>query len=102
MTDDVEVPTVEVFIDAILAALDLDRSNGELDADSLLAADAGLDSLDHYEVLCTVEDWANCQFDDELLVTWYTFGDVYRCYLNNRDPAEVDRFPWPGTVKPGP
>ncbi len=65
----------------IAAALELDGSlwTGDLN----LASDLELDSLDLFELLCTTEGLAGCTFDDDLVVTWTTLDDVYRCYANN-------------------
>lgn len=53
-------------------------------AATMLVEEAGLDSLDLYEILCTVEDWGGCDIPDDRVATWTTFANVYRCYANNR------------------
>lgn len=82
MSGDPEEPRdFDAFLSELASALNLDSRGWTMS--SRLVDDVDLDSLDFYELFCTVEDLGRCEFADELLVTWETLGDVYRCYENN-------------------
>lgn len=69
-----------------LVAAQLDVNAYQWSFSSNLVEDCGMDSLDHYEILCSMEQWTGSVFADELVLTWETFEDLYRCYRNNISP----------------